>query len=241
MVEETFKPREVGVMCGRFAQKSSAKKIAKQFKVEEVPPLVERYNVASTQSVLAVREPGEREAVFLKWGLVPRWAKDAAIGNRLINARAETVTEKPSFREAFAGRRCLVPLDGFYEWARRGDSKRPFYFYMRDEEPFAVAGLWEVWEGDGGPLETCTLLTTEANELLAPYHDRMPVILRPEDYELWLNTEVRRAEVLQPLLRPYPREEMTAYAVSPVVNSPSNDSRRCIESLADGSPAGAGK
>jgi putative SOS response-associated peptidase YedK len=216
-------------MCGRFAQKSPAKKIKQQFKVEEVPPLVERYNVAPTQSVLVVREPAEREAVFLKWGLVPRWAKDAGIGNKLINARSETVTEKPSFREAFARRRCLVPMEGFYEWARRADRKRPFYFHMRDGEPFAVAGLWEVWEGGGGRLETCTLLTTSANELLAPYHDRMPVILRPEDYDLWLDAGVRSADRLLPLLRPYPREEMTTYGVRPVVNSPSNESPRCVE------------
>src|SRR5215211_6604495 len=111
-------------MCGRFAQKSPAKKITKKFKVEEVPPLVERYNVAPTQSVLVVREPDAREAVFLKWGLMPRWAKDPGIGNRLINARAETVTEKPSFRDAFSRRRCLVPMEGFYEWARRGDGKK---------------------------------------------------------------------------------------------------------------------
>lgn len=217
-------------MCGRFAQKSPAKKISKTFKVEEVPPLVERYNVAPTQSVLAVREASDgREAVFLMWGLVPHWAKDPGIGNKLINARAETVMEKPSFREAFKRRRCLVPLDGFYEWSRRGDRKRPFYFHMRDGEPFAVAGLWEVWEGEGEMLETCTLLTTEANELLAPYHDRMPVILSPEDYDRWLDSEVRGTEMLLPLLRPYSRAEMTTYAVSPVVNSPSNDSPRCIE------------
>jgi putative SOS response-associated peptidase YedK len=217
-------------MCGRFAQKSPARKIKQQFKVEEVPPLAERYNVAPAQSVLAVREaPDGREAAFLKWGLVPRWAKDPAVGNRLINARSETVTEKPSFREAFKRRRCLVPMEGFYEWSRRGDRKRPFYFHMRDGEPFAVAGLWETWEGDGGVLETCTLLTTEANGLLASYHDRMPVILRPEDYDLWLDAEVRGTEVLLPLLRPYPREGMTAYVVSPLVNSPSNDSPRCVE------------
>jgi putative SOS response-associated peptidase YedK len=217
-------------MCGRFAQKSPRAKITKKFKVEEVPPLAERYNVAPTQTVLAIREASDgREATFLKWGLVPRWAKDSAIGNRLINARAETVTEKPSFREAFMRRRCLVPMEGFYEWARRGDRKRPFYFHMRDGEPFAVAGLWESWEGGGELLETCTLLTTEANELLASYHDRMPVILRPEDYDLWLDAGVRSAERLLPLLRPYPREEMTTYAVSLMVNSPSNDSPRCVE------------
>lgn len=217
-------------MCGRFVQKSPSKNISKQFKVEQVPPLVERYNVAPMQSVVAVREaPDGREAAFFKWGLVPRWAKDPAVGNRLINARSETVTEKPSFREAFKRRRCLVPMEGFYEWARRGDRKRPFYFHMRDGEPFAVAGLWEVWESNGEPLETCTLLTTEANELLAPYHDRMPVIVRPEDYDLWLDSETRGTEILLPLLRPYPREGMTTYAVSPMVNSPSNDSPRCVE------------
>jgi putative SOS response-associated peptidase YedK len=218
-------------MCGRFAQKSPARKISKQFKVGEVPPLVEHYNVAPAQNVLAVREAsGGREATFLKWGLVPRWAKDSAIGNKLINARAETVAEKPSFRDAFARRRCLVPLDGFFEWSRRGDRKRPFYFHMRDGEPFAVAGLWEAWKGeDEEPLETCTLLTTEANELLAGYHDRMPVILRPESYDLWLDAGVRSSGQLLPLLHPYSSEEMSAYAVSLVVNSPSNDSPRCVE------------
>jgi putative SOS response-associated peptidase YedK len=219
-------------MCGRFAQRSPARKVAKQFKVEEVPPLAERYNVAPAQAVLTVREAsGGREVTFLKWGLVPRWAKDPAIGNKLINARSETVTEKPSFREAFARRRCLVPLDGFYEWARRGDRKRPFYFHMRDGEPFAIAGLWERWEGEGGPLETCTLLTTEANELLAPYHDRMPVILGPEDYEVWIDPDVREREMLTRLLRPYPHVGMSAYAVSALVNSPSNDDPRCVETV----------
>ena len=217
-------------MCGRFAQKSPAKKVTSKFKVEEVPPLAERYNVAPAQAVLVVREGADaREATFLKWGLVPRWAKDPAIGNKLINARAETVAEKPSFREAFARRRCLVPVDGFYEWSRRGDRKRPFYFHMRDGEPFAVAGLWEVWEGDGVRLETCTLLTTEANTLLAPYHERMPVILGPEAYDLWLDAEVRRSEWLRPLLRPYPEGEMSAHAVSLLVNSPSHDDPRCVE------------
>lgn len=219
-------------MCGRFAQKSSSRKLAKKFKVEEVPPLAERYNVAPAQAVLAVREASDgREATLLKWGLVPRWAKHPGIGNKLINARSETVTEKPSFREAFARRRCLTPIDGFYEWARRGDRKRPFYFHMRDGEPFAVAGLWEQWEGVSGPLETCTLLTTEANELLAPYHDRMPVILAPDDYDVWLSPDVRESGPLARLLRPFPQAEMSAYAVSTLVNSPLNDDPRCVETL----------
>src|SRR5215204_4261679 len=208
-------------MCGRFTQKLPAKKVAEKFKVkvEEIPSLVERFNVAPTQNVLAVREGVEgREAKFLKWGLVPHWAKDPAVGNKLMNARSETVTEKPSFKEAFARRRCLAPLNGFYEWARRGDRKSPFYFHMRNGEAFAVAGLWESWEDGGGPLETVTLLTTEANGLLTPYHDRMPVILRPEDYDLWLDAGVRSADMLRPLLRPYPEAMRGAYAVSPLVN-----------------------
>jgi putative SOS response-associated peptidase YedK len=161
---------------------------------------------------------------------VPSWANDPGIGNKLINALSETVTEKPSFREAFTRRRCLVPVDGFFEWARRGDRKRPFYFHMREGSRSPLR-LWEHWEGEGGPLETCTLLTTEANELLASYHDRMPVILRPEDYELWLDGGVGQPE-LTPLLRPYPHEGMVAYAVSTLVNAPSNDSPKCVEPLA---------
>lgn len=219
-------------MCGRFSQRTPTKKIGEKFKVEEVPPLLERYNVAPSQQVLGIREAGEaRESTFFKWGLVPRWAKDPSIGNKLINARSETVAEKPSFREAFLRRRCLVPVDGFYEWSRRGERKRPFYFHMKDGEPFAIAGLWERWDGEGGPLETCTLLTTDANELLAPYHDRMPVIIGPEDYEAWLDAGVRRSDELTLLLRPYPQEEMSAHEVSPLVNNPSNDRPRCVEPL----------
>jgi putative SOS response-associated peptidase YedK len=217
-------------MCGRFVQKSPSKKVAEKFQVGEVPPLVERFNVAPAQAVLAIRESGAgREAAFLKWGLVPRWAKDPALGNKLINARSETVAEKPSFREAFRRRRCLVPADGFFEWSRRGEKKRPYYFHMRDGEPFAIAGLWERWEGEAEPLETCTLLTTEANELLAPYHDRMPVILRPEDYDLWLDAGARSDEALGALLRPYPHRGMAAHEVSPLVNNPANDDPRCAE------------
>lgn len=221
-------------MCGRFTQKSPPRKVTEKFGVGEVPPLVERFNVAPAQTVLAIREGGAgREAAFFKWGLVPRWAKDPAVGSKLINARSETVAEKPSFREAFRRRRCLVPADGFFEWSRRGGRKRPYYFRLEDGEPFAIAGLWERWEGDGGPLETCTLLTTEANGLLAPYHDRMPVILRPEDYEPWLSAGAGHVEALGTLLRPYPPEEMAAREVSPLVNNPANDDPRCVEPVAD--------
>lgn len=208
-------------MCGRFAQKSPAKKIAKQFKVEEVPPLTERYNVAPTQMILGIRGEGDaREATFFKWGLVPRWAKDPGIGNKLINARSETVEEKPSFREAFSRRRCIIPADGFYEWKRESGRKQPFFFRLKDERPFGFAGLWDRWEGAGGQvINSCTVLTTEANTVLRPVHDRMPVILHPEDYELWLGGCERDRTLIRELLRPYPEGEMTGYPVGSAVNS----------------------
>jgi putative SOS response-associated peptidase YedK len=216
-------------MCGRFAQRSPAKKIAKQFKVEEVPPLAERYNVAPAQMILGIREEGDaREATFFKWGLVPRWAKDPSIGNKLINARSETVEEKPSFREAFRRRRCIIPADGFYEWKREAGRKQPFFFKLKDERPFGFAGLWDRWEGEGGQvINSCTILTTEANGVLRPVHDRMPVILHPEDYELWLEGGERA--LLRELLRPYPEEEMTGHPVSSSINSPQNQGTELIE------------
>ncbi|MDQ3802891.1 MAG: SOS response-associated peptidase [Acidobacteriota bacterium] len=221
-------------MCGRFAQRSPSKRIAEKFKVEEVPPLAERYNVAPAQQVLVIREAaGVREATFFKWGLVPRWAKDPAIGNKLINARSETVTEKPSFREAFTRRRCLIPADGFYEWQRAGGRKQPYFFKMRDWGPFGFAGLWERWEGEGGEvINSCTILTTEANDVLRPVHDRMPVILRPEDHELWLEAEVGKSDLVKGLLRPYPSAEMLGYPVGVLVNSPRNQGVELTEQMA---------
>jgi putative SOS response-associated peptidase YedK len=169
---------------------------------------------------------------MLHWGLIPSWAKDRKMGAKLINARAQTVAEKPAFRSAFRQRRCLVLADGFYEWQQQEQKKQkqPFYFRLSDERPFAFAGLWEHWRGeDGEEIHSCTLLTTEANELMQPIHNRMPVILDPKDYDLWLDLEVKKQELLQPLLHPYRSEEMTAYPVSKVVNKPSNDSAECIE------------
>ena len=176
-------------MCGRFALRSSIKELAEALEAASVKIAEDRarYNIAPTQAVVVARDTDddERELVHLKWGLVPAWAKDpAAVGARLINARSETVTEKPSFREAFRRRRCLIPTSGFYEWKREGARKQPYFFRMKTDEPFMFAGLWERWEGaagDGVTLETCTILTTMANEVLAPVHDRMPVIIAPED------------------------------------------------------------
>lgn len=212
-------------MCGRFTLRSSIKEIAESLEITSVKIKEEkaRYNIAPTQDIMATREGGEgRELVSLHWGLVPSWAKDPTIGARMINARSETVTEKPSFREAFHRRRCLIPSSGFYEWRREGTRKQPFYFRMKDDRPFAFAGLWEQWEGDK-VIESCTILTTEANELLAPVHDRMPVIVAPEDYELWLDSTISKTERLKPLLRPYPAEMMDSYPVSSNVNNPRND------------------
>ena len=154
------------------------------------------------------------------------------MGARLINARSETVAEKPAFREAFKRRRCLLPADGFYEWQRTGGRKQPYYFRLREERPFGFAGLWEKWQSaEGKMIESCAILTTEANELLRPVHDRMPVILHPEDYNLWLADDVRQRELLTELLRPYSSEEMITYPVSPQVNSPSSQGSSLIEDL----------
>lgn len=219
-------------MCGRFTLFQPAETLAAVFQLAEVPSLEPRYNIAPTQLVPTVLCTPKRQFQLLRWGLIPSWAKDPAMGARLINARAETAGEKPSFRSAFRHRRCLVIADGFYEWQRQERKKQPFYFRLPDGRPFAFAGLWEHWEApDGEAIESCTILTTEANELLCPIHDRMPVILDPKDYDLWLDPTVQKPEPLKQLLRPYPPEAMTSYAVSTQVNNPANNSVECINSL----------
>lgn len=224
-------------MCGRYSQRQSAEIIAQAFQVDNVPPLKPRYNIAPTQSVptiLQLSTSTNRQLKMLHWGLIPSWAKDSKMGSKLINARAETVAEKPSFRSAFRQRRCLVLADGFYEWQQQEDKqKQPFYFRMSDEHPFAFAGLWEHWEdkNTGKTIESCTLLTTEPNELMQSVHNRMPVILEPKNYDIWLDPEVKNPELLQPFLHPYPAEEMTSFPVSKAVNKPSNDTAECINSL----------
>ena len=221
-------------MCGRFAQRSDPKRLAREFKVAEAPQVEARYNIAPTQEILGVLEAADgREMKFFKWGLIPSWAKDASMGSRLINARSETVEEKPAFREAFKRRRCIIPADGFYEWQLTGGKKQPFFFQMKDERPFGFAGLWERWQGVAGQvIESCTILTTEANEVLRAVHDRMPVILHSDDYELWLDEDARKRELLKDLLRPYPAEEMTSYPVSTAINSPHNQGATLIERIA---------
>ncbi len=232
-------PRRVTLdkMCGRFTLRASASVLAEQFAVFDVAPIGPRFNIAPTQAVPVVRmsprerEP-QRELVALRWGLIPSWAKDAAIGNRMINARAETVAEKPAYRAAFRRRRCLVPADGFYEWQRAGNRKQPYFIHMRDDGPFALAGLWESWEGpDHSGIESFTVLTTEPNEVVEPIHNRMPVILNQSDYGLWLDSAVQEPGVLAPLLVPYRAELMESYAVSTQVNSPRHEDPSCVEPI----------
>lgn len=223
-------------MCGRFSLGASATTLVTQFDLASLPAWSPRYNIAPTQEVLAVLktcESSSRRPRLLRWGLVPPWADDPRIGNRLINARAETVATKPAFRRAFRECRCLILANGFYEWQRQGRRKQPFCIRMRDGRPFAFAGLWEHWDApDGSPVESCTIITTTPNDLIGQIHNRMPVILAPEDYDLWLEPAVQEVQRIQSLLRPYPAEDITAFPVSTRVNNAANDSPECLEPVA---------
>lgn len=218
-------------MCGRFTLYKQPTTLAAHFDVVDVPDMPPRYNIAPTQDVAVVRQATEgRTLDLLRWGLVPFWAKDLQIGAKMINARAETVAEKPAFRKAFASRRCLVVADGYYEWQRASGTKQPFYFCLQDEQPFAFAGLWEQWtHPDGKIIETCTVLTTTASDLTSPIHDRMPVILHAKDHALWLDPTVHQVQILTPLLQPYPAEQMQVYPVSSYVNNSRHNGIQCIE------------
>jgi putative SOS response-associated peptidase YedK len=198
-----------------------------------IPP---RYNVAPTQDapVVRLRADGERAIAMLRWGLVPAWSEGPDSGYRMINARAETVATKPAFRGAFRRRRCLVPADGFYEWRKEGARKQPYRIRLRGGGPFAFAGLWERWSperGDAEVIESFTIVVTDANALLEPIHERMPVILAQSDYGAWLDVQGTEPEAAQALLRPYPPDQMEAYPVSLRVNSPRNDDPECIAPL----------
>lgn len=223
-------------MCGRFALTTSSGELLLHFGLEGAYQATPRYNVAPSQPILAVREvdaSGIRELTALRWGLIPSWADDPAIGNRLINARGETVAEKPAFRKAFARRRCLVPMSAFYEWKKRGaKSGEPWAFRRADGAPFAVAGLWETWTApDGSEIETCALITTSPNDVVAAVHDRMPVIVPRSDYARWLDPTSNGAGVVG-LLVPFPSGEMVAHRVSPRVGDVRHDDPDLLEPLA---------
>ena len=222
-------------MCGRYSITTPVEALRRLFRFAgPAPNLAASYNVAPRQDVPVIRlaEGGTRAIAMLRWGLVPFWAKDAAIGDRLINARSETAHEKPSFRAAFKARRCILPADGFYEWKKEGKAKQPYRIGLEDGAPFGLAGLWERWDDpSGGVLETCAILTGEANEALRPIHHRMPVILDPNDHATWLDTVATDAAAARALLRPFAAGPMVAYAVSRHVNNARNDDPACIEPL----------
>jgi putative SOS response-associated peptidase YedK len=219
-------------MCGRYSLGVGLEDLCRFFDIPLIASLLEpRFNIAPTQGALVVRSKpadGAREIALLKWGLVPFWAKDTAIGSKLINARSETAAEKPSFRDAFRKRRCLIPTTGFYEWQRRKGGKQPFHIRMKGGGLFAMAGLWERWEKSGEPLETCTILTTEPNELMAPIHDRMPVILSSADFPAWLGEKPTEPDGLRALLKPHASDAMEAFPVQTIVNNPRNESPDCL-------------
>jgi putative SOS response-associated peptidase YedK len=217
-------------MCGRFVRAISLPELLKEFDVEEPPFDVQpSYNVAPSQEIVIIVNDGKKMLALCRWGFVPSWSKDTAIGNKMINARAESVAEKPSFKSAFKSKRILVVADGFYEWRKDGKVKTPVYVHLKSGRPFGLAGLFNIWTSpEGKKMCTSTIITTSANKLLGQIHSRMPVIINKADEELWLNSSVHDAEGLNHLMIPYKSEEMAYYEVSSLVNSPSNNSPDCI-------------
>ncbi len=222
-------------MCGRFVLMTPGKSLAEQFGLTEDVALPPRYNIAPTQFIAVIRtrpDDPARTLAVLKWGLIPFWAKDPKMAARLINARAETVAEKPAFRAAFKYRRCLIPADGFYEWNKSGARKQPYFIGMNDGKPFAMAGLWEHWVSpEGEAVESCAIITTDANATVRALHDRMPAIVDPADYDIWLDPKVKDPKELNPLLKPYPSADMKKSAVSPRVNKATYDAADCLEAV----------
>ncbi|NGY88220.1 SOS response-associated peptidase [Bacillus megaterium] len=221
-------------MCGRFSLTTDIAELQEQFNFDFNGEFTfgSRFNIAPSQQVLTLgSSKGKRVGTTMKWGLVPYWADDIKIGYKMINARGESVNEKASFKRSFKSKRCLILADGFYEWKKEGKNKQPFRFVMKDERPFAFAGLWEQWNRGEEPLYTCTIITTKPNEVTEKVHDRMPVILEEDAYDLWLDPQMEDLEYLKSLLVPYPAEQMKMYPVSTIVNSPKNDVKECLAPL----------
>jgi len=221
-------------MCGRFVLTVDPDQVQMAFDLTDMPPSwAPRFNIAPSQPIALITNENPQALTFHQWGLIPSWAKDPKIGYKMINARSETAAEKSSSRAAFKRRRCLIPADGFFEWQKRESGKTPMFIHLTDQPVFAFAGLWEVWYSpEGDELRTATILTTEPNDFMAQIHNRMPVILHPDDFEQWLEPNDVRAEDVQPFMRPYEAEKMAAYPVSTFVNSPANDTPETIEPLA---------
>lgn len=225
-------------MCGRFSLLTNVKALIDRFQVKEAEFRPSpNYNIAPSQSIPVVIERDVRSLVSMRWGLIPGWAKDPKIGTKLINARAETVASKGVFKPALVKRRCLILADGFYEWQKVGNSKRPMHIRLKSREPFAFAGLYETWKSPKeNEVLSCTIVTTMANEIMAPIHNRMPVILPPSLEKVWLNTDIAPLEVLGQVLKPFPSSLMEAFEVSTYVNSPRNNSPECIRPVSKGLP-----
>lgn len=221
-------------MCGRFTLTKDMRLIIEYYNLKSKLDFRPRYNIAPSQDILAiVSNQGQREPVMLKWGLIPFWAKDKSIGNKMINARAETVDVKPSFARLLQRRRCLIPADGFYEWQSNSGQKVPMRIIKKDNGIFSFAGLWDEWVSpEGVSIKSCTIITTAPNELTQVVHHRMPVILTHHGEQVWLDSSVTDSSLLKSLLVPYPAEEMEMYQVSTLVNSPFNDTPECIEAVA---------
>ena len=217
-------------MCGRFAL-PTPEVLASHFSVKKTPDLAQRYNIAPSQDISAVRlipHTADREIVLLRWGLIPFWAKDRKIGYKMINARAESVADKPAFRTAFRHRRCLIPAAGFFEWSHKAKTKQPYYIRLKDSNILAFAGLWEHWVGKNGEIiDSCTIITTDANKTVGNIHDRMPVIIESELYDRWLDPGAEEKNLLS-LFTPFPDKKILAYPVGIEVNNPKNDNPNCL-------------
>jgi putative SOS response-associated peptidase YedK len=225
-------------MCGRYTLTASPEALRALFAYAEQPNLPQRFNIAPTQPIPIVRlVEGKRQFALVRWGLLPSWVKDPKTFTLLINARGEGVTDKPAFRAAMKRRRCLIPADGFYEWQKAGERKRPFYVHAKSGKPLAFAGLWETWTGPNGEeLDTAAIVTTRANRTLAPIHNRMPVIVPPEAFDLWLNSNEVDATTAAALIAPAPDGLLEAYEISTAVNRTANDNTKVIEPIT-GEPA----
>ena len=213
-------------MCGRFVLEHSPDQMMKAYQLSSLPELLPRYNIAPSQQIAVVRQQngGDRELSFLQWGLIPSWSNNRAIGYKMINARSETVHEKPSFKQAYSFRRCIIPASGFYEWEHTETTKVPHYIHLVGGDIMSLAGLWEKWKSPtGNELQTCTILTTTANSLVKRLHERMPVILHQEEIDLWLRRDIDDVNYLQKLFHPYPADQLEEYVVSQDVNSAQND------------------
>ncbi|MDZ4763864.1 MAG: SOS response-associated peptidase [Chloroflexota bacterium] len=220
-------------MCGRFALVVEPDLLQQTFQLASLPAVAPRYNIAPTQYLPVITNDAPHDLTVLRWGLIPSWSKDASSASKMINARSETAADKPAFRAAFKRRRCIIPASGFFEWQAREDGKTPMFIHLKSAPLFGLAGLWEIWHSaQGDEMRTLTILTTEANTFMQPIHDRMPVILDPADYALWLQSGDVPADPLRALMRPYDPSDMAAYEVSKLVNRPTMDGSDVIRPVA---------